>query len=178
MAMGKQSDINQYCVVMLDKSGTSVEVKRKRLELILRDRSRTPEKTVEHADETEKKQRKPLKWVREGLLVRCVSKSVHSGSLYNKELIVSGVLSEFAFEVKADGKVIIDLRERDVETVLPSSSQLATGRRIDCLIVRGVFKGRAGKILQIDKKRDVVDVQIEHVKVEKVGQDDVCCVAN
>lgn len=60
--------------------------------------------------------------MREGLLVRCVSKSIHSGSLYNKELEVSGVLSEFAFEVKSEGRYFTDLRERDVETVLPTSS--------------------------------------------------------
>ena len=51
-----------------------------------------------------------------------MSKSIHSGSLYNKELEVSGVLSEFAFEVKSEGRYFTDLRERDVETVLPTSS--------------------------------------------------------
>jgi len=45
------------------------------------------------------------------------------------------------------------------------------------MVVRGACKGRPGKVLRIDKKRDMVEVQIEYVKVEKVGQDDVCCVA-
>jgi transcription antitermination factor NusG len=43
MAMAKQSDPQQFCVVVLDISGSMVEVKRKRLELVLRERSRTPE---------------------------------------------------------------------------------------------------------------------------------------
>jgi hypothetical protein len=50
-----------------------------------------------------------------------VSKSVHNGSLYGKELHIMAVLSEYDFESKVDGKIISDLRERDLETVLPSS---------------------------------------------------------
>jgi hypothetical protein len=57
----------------------------------------------------------------EGILVRCVSKSTHHGKLYGKELEVITVLDDCKFEVKLDEKIIDDLNERDVETVLPST---------------------------------------------------------
>ena len=63
-----------------------------------------------------------MKWVREGIIVRCVSKSCHDGRLYGKELTVTAVLSEYAFEAKCDSKIYSDLREKDLETILPSSS--------------------------------------------------------
>lgn len=54
--------------------------------------------------------------------MRCVSKSCYDGTLYGKELHITAVLSELAFEAKVDGKIYSDLRERDLETVLPSGS--------------------------------------------------------
>lgn len=62
-----------------------------------------------------------MKWVCEGILVRCVSRSAHSGKLYGKELEVITVLDDCKFEAKFDDKIIDDLLERDVETVLPST---------------------------------------------------------
>ena len=85
------------------------------------------------------------------------------------------MLSEFSFEATFEGKVYTQLRERDLETVLPSSSQLVSQKRTDVVVVRGQCKGMKGQVLSIDKKRDVVQVQIEYVKVDKFSQDDVCC---
>lgn len=41
--------------------------------------------------------------------------------MYGKELEVLTVLDDCKFEVKSDDKIIGDLTERDVETVLPST---------------------------------------------------------
>jgi len=62
-----------------------------------------------------------LKWIQEGIIVRCISKTVYGGSIYGKELNITAVLSEFEFEAHVDEKIFSDLRERDLETVLPSS---------------------------------------------------------
>ncbi len=64
---------------------------------------------------------KSLKWICEGVVVRCVSRSAYSGKLYGKELEVITVLDDNKFEVKLDGKVYSDFCERDFETVLPTS---------------------------------------------------------
>ena len=102
-------------------------------------------------------------------MVRCVSKSAYDGRLYGKELIISTVLSEYSFEAKCDGKIYPDLKEKHLETILPSSRQIEQGRKMDVLILRGKHKGKLGKVLAIDKKRDVVEVQIDYVDVARVG---------
>lgn len=91
----------------------------------------------------------------EGIIVKCISKSYKGGVLYNKELKVSAVLSEYDFEVKGD-EVYSDLAERDLETVLPTLKQLEQSVRVDAMVLRGRHKGLLGKVLSIDKKRDIV----------------------
>jgi len=52
-----------------------------------------------------------------------VSRKILGGSLYGKELLITTVLDQYSFEASLDGgSIISDLRERDLETVLPSSS--------------------------------------------------------
>lgn len=54
--------------------------------------------------------------------MRCVSKACYDGRLYGKELAVTAVLSRFEFEAKCDSRIYTELREKDLETLLPSSS--------------------------------------------------------
>ena len=110
--------------------------------------------------------------------MRCVSKSAYESILYGKELKITAVLSEHAFEASCNGKIYSDLRERDLETVLPSSSQLDKRRRETVQILRGSLRGKQGKVLHVDKKRDKVEVQIDFVKVAQVGQDDCSCIVD
>jgi hypothetical protein len=79
------------------------------------------------------------------------------------------VLSEYAFEAKLDQRIYSDLRERDLETVLPTSKQLLNNIRLDVIVVRGSHKGKSAKVLMIDKKRDIVEIQIDYVKVVQVS---------
>ena len=67
-----------------------------------------------------KPKKKSLKWICEGIIVRCVSRNAHGGKLYGKELEVLTVLDDSKFEVKFEEKVIDDLVEKEIETVLPS----------------------------------------------------------
>ena len=178
-SLGHESAADQYVSVQLEKSGARVEIKVKRLRIMVdkRSRSRSPVQSVVNANDQPDNRRKALKWVKEGILVRCVSKSAHSGRLYGKELTIATVLSEFSFEAKCDGKIYSDLKEKHLETVLPSSRQMELGRKIDVLILRGKYRGKLGKVLAIDKRRDVVEVQIDYVDVARVSQDDACSIA-
>jgi ribosomal protein L24 len=45
------------------------------------------------------------------------------------------------------------------------------------MILRGSHKGKHAKVLRIDKRRDIVEAQIEFLKVVQVSQDDVSCIA-
>ena len=66
------------------------------------------------------------------------------------------------------------LKEKDFESVLPSRKDLEAGLRTRVIVVRGNHKGEKGKVLQIDKKKDRVDIQVD-ASVISVGQDDCCC---
>ena len=87
------------------------------------------------------------------------SKKVLRGQLYNQILPVTTVLDHQTFEVFSDAlnRPVTDLREKDVETVLPRSKDVereAGPRTVQ--IVRGENKGSAGVVKSIDKKRDKV----------------------
>ena len=75
---------------------------------------------------------------------------------------VTTVLDQSTFEVfsKEHNRPITELRERDIETVLPRSKDLEKAQqgndRTTVLIVRGRHKGATGTVNQIDKKRDKV----------------------
>jgi len=104
-----------YLSVELDKSHSIVLVKRKKLELgsensdcqvqeeskkQRRSRSRSRSRSPEATSKTDGAHRqKKLKWIKEGILVRVVSKKAFSGKLYNCVLPVQTVLSENTFEV-------------------------------------------------------------------------------
>jgi len=51
-----------------------------------------------------------------------VSKKIQEGSLYGKELKITTVLDQYTFEACLEkGHIVSDIREKDLETVLPSS---------------------------------------------------------
>ena len=74
-------------------------------------------------------------------------------------LPVNTVLDQCTFEVYSTeyNRPVTDLREKDVETVLPRSKDIerSSGNRT-VLIVRGPHKGASGTVSSIDKKRDKV----------------------
>jgi hypothetical protein len=88
-----------------------------------------------------------------------VSKKIQEGSLYGKELKITAVLDESTFEACLEkGNIIGEIREKDLETVLPNSTQLARGERTQAMVLRGEYTGRIGKVIGIDKKRNKVDL--------------------
>ena len=92
---------------------------------------------------------KPLKWIQEGIQVRVVSKKAFRGKLYNRIVPVTTVLDHATFEVYSQehNRPITDLRERDVETVLPRSKDVEKGQgQLTVMVVRGRHKGATGTV--------------------------------
>ena len=174
LGMGqKELDGEIYCSVELKINGTIVQVRRKRLvlkEQATRERSRSREHETqrpENCDDGEKhRSMKRLKWVTEGLILRVISKKVHDGKLYDKLVKITTIFDKYSFEaipLDEDQKghdvvSITDLREKDLETVLPTRTEIEHGERIQVLIVYGKYKGQTAKVISIDKKRDRVVV--------------------
>ena len=116
-----------------------------------------------------------MKWITDGIYVRVISKRVAEGSLYNKKLPVITILDQYTFEVYSDelNREFTNLREKDVETVLPRSKDVQKDpNNCSVLIVRGRHRGQSGKIHSIDKQRDQVKILIDFSDLVTVSQDD------
>jgi len=115
--------------------------------------------------------------------VRIVSKKVAEGKLYNKVLPVMTVLDRCTFEVfsRELNCEFTNLREKDIETVLPRSRDLEGERdksNKDVIILRGEHKGSSGTVRSIDKKKDQVKVLVDFCNLITVSQDDCSLKAN
>jgi len=93
--------------------------------------------------------------------VRVISKKVANGLLYDCKVKICTVLDQYTFEVvpltddpRLD-KIYTNIREKDLETVLPKDKTKSTDQVV---IVKGEHRGRTGKMLSRDKKRDEVIV--------------------
>jgi hypothetical protein len=88
-----------------------------------------------HSRDKDKKKPKKLKWVIPGIVVRMISKKVDNGKLYNKKLRITDVLNPYQFLAVPDtsdeqngqsnGSLVVyeNLREKDLETVLPKETE-------------------------------------------------------
>ena len=66
--------------------------------------------------------------MREGLVLRIVNDQILNGQMYNKKVHVKSIVNDYKFLAvplgSADGGTVYsDLLERDLETVLPASSE-------------------------------------------------------
>lgn len=83
--------------------------------LVLKSHSQQPESRRSRSVGVE-----PLRWLRRNLRVRVVSKSLRAGRLYRKKGRVDDVASATHVTLLMDdGRLIDDVRERDVETLVP-----------------------------------------------------------
>jgi hypothetical protein len=74
--------------------------------------------------------------------------------------------------LEGEMNVYDDIREKDIETVMPKELNEPI------TVLRGEFKGETGKMLERDRKKDEVTIQIGFTEIIKVSQDDCCAVAN
>jgi ribosomal protein L24 len=58
--------------------------------------------------------------------------------------------------------------------MLPSSKDLQTSndKNTTVVLLRGENRGKSGKVLSIDKKKDLVTVQVDICEIVQVSQDD------
>ena len=118
----------------------------------------------------EKQQKlKPLTWVKEGLIVRIISDKYCDGKFYNKKVHVKTIMNDRQFLASDGPKILDDLREKDLETVLPASSEF---EKATVMVLK---TGEFAKILQKDKKKEEVTVQLtDTMEIMKMTMDDVC----
>jgi G patch domain/KOW motif-containing protein len=131
-----------------------------------------------HDEEDEAEDRKPRKitWVTPNLRVRIISKRYGRGRYYNEKAVVVDVPTAYQCTVKRDGdsKLLEDLEERMLETIIPR--ELNT----QVICVAGKYRGKRGRMVDKDRKRQMVTVQVSDEDAEDYGEvytvpyDDVC----
>jgi len=148
-------------------------------------KSRSPEKgrkqeKLKEKRKKEKKAKKKLKekskpeqvrWVRPHIRVRIISKKLGGGIYYNKKARVEDVVSQFAFIVVMEdgGKLLEDVHEADVETVIPK-----IGGRVLILTSAKQHRGEVGKLLEKNVSKAKAFVQLEgDLEILEVSFDDI-----
>lgn len=124
---------------------------------------------VENEDQDEKSdKRKKLKWVLPNIILRIISKDYGHGKYYEEIGYVNDILDKKTFSfVTKSGDILEDLREKQLETVMPK-----IGEKV--LILRGPHRGVVGILKERNKKENSLLVKIEENNLEfiKMTQDD------
>jgi len=112
-----------------------------------------------------------IRWVRPQIRVRVISKKLGGGVYYNKKARVEDVVSQSAFVVVMEegGRLVEDVHEDDVETVVPK-----IGGRVMILSSSQDHRGEIGKILEKSTKKATAFVQLEgDLDIVQIGFDDI-----
>ncbi|KRW99098.1 hypothetical protein PPERSA_02930 [Pseudocohnilembus persalinus] len=139
-------------------------------------KTRNPSSSPENKKSKKKKEKKPkkekkekkLKWVLPKIRVKIISKELEN--LYNTKAVIQDVLSEKQFQIISEkGDILDDLKEKDIQTVLPSVENTV-------LIVGGEFRGKKAILKSRDKKQNTVIIMLTEPPFDllQCTQDDVC----
>ena len=114
-----------------------------------------------------KQKRKRIKWIRNGLKVRCIK----NGKYFRQKGIVDDVIDEYRFCVQMiDENILLTLHEDEVETVIPKKGALV-------MVLRGKYKKERGCILTKSKKEQCASVQLEdNLSIIQCDYDDICAI--
>lgn len=140
-------DQDEYISVELTKSQAVLQIKRKRLEKTTTEQQFEKKREVKQ----ESKEKKPLKWIKEGLVVRIVSKSYQDGKFYNMKVRITSIVDQFEFIGACSDHILTDLREKHLQTVIPSTQG-------QIMVLRGKLEGELATVMSKDKKRERVTV--------------------
>ena len=111
--------------------------------------------------------KRPLRWVLPGIRVRIISKSLRNGQLYSSKGAIQDVLDTCSFTLLTDSGELLDtLSEKDIETLIP-----AIGK--DVLVLSDDHRGEVGKLMDRDKRRNKVIVQLPTTALLTLTQDEV-----
>lgn len=159
---------NKIAQVELQISQKNVQVNLKHL------RKEIKKKIIKRVKEAEgkklkkkKKKRRPLNWVSTDIILRIVSREYKEGKYFEVKGRVTDIISatHFSFYTES-GEILDDLKESQVETVMPQ-----IGQRVK--ILRGENKRQNGRLIAREKKKNKVQIQIEDTfDVVEMTQDD------
>jgi DNA/RNA-binding protein KIN17 len=102
-------------------------------------------------------------WVRQGILVRIISKKLANGKYYNRKAVIERVLDDkFTAEVEVldsgpdvrDGGDVIRLDQEDLETVIPKE-----GKKVR--ILNGGGRGKSATVVSLDKDRERAKLELD-----------------
>lgn len=101
-------------------------------------------------------------WLRTGIIVKILSKSLCNGEYYKRKCIIDKVIDKFTAQVKVldsspntqDGGDVIQLDQDDLQTVIPSK----IGKKVK--IVNGKWRGCWATVLQLNDKMWVADLEL------------------
>jgi hypothetical protein len=127
--------------------------------------------TSSHKSKKSDKQsdKKTTFWLRAGIQVRIVSKKVAGSSNDGKkanvlDVQVNGICT---LSLHSDGKVIDGVKQKYLETVIPS-----TGKQ--CMVVKGAYSGQTGRLHEKDKEKETVVIELnDEMEYVVLKMDDV-----
>jgi len=153
----------QGCLLGIDedKKAATIEfvINKSKAEVPIRYVVLPTSKKLKVEDLSKKKQQsnnQKLAWLLPNIRVRCVSKTYKGGLLYLKKGTVMDILPDNSFIIMTeDGKLIEDLKEDDLETIVPKKQ----GERV--IIVKGPSRGAFGRIYHVQKNSKKIQISVE-----------------
>jgi G patch domain/KOW motif-containing protein len=137
------------------------------------DRDRDPQKDSDqrrdkHEDREEEMRERP--WLVPNIRVKIIDKRLQGGRLYLKKGVIVDVKAPTVCDVYVDGtrESVLELRQRQLETVVPSAEGTAVA------VLAGPHAGRRGRLLQRNTATGLVAVQFAaDLSVHRLSLDDV-----
>ncbi|KAL7753215.1 hypothetical protein RI367_000990 [Sorochytrium milnesiophthora] len=166
--------------VKLSSSGTTVRVDTRDVKVIdphdRKPSSSAPSSSKSRDTEPARSLSRHQVWVRSGLRVRIVSKSLGGGRHYNKKATVVDVLPGGVVNAKLEetGQYVDQVPQSALETIVPHQGD-------NVVVVRCASDpdavGARGRIMEKDKKREKVLLQLDDDSIVQYEFDDVCALA-
>lgn len=96
-------------------------------------------------------------WIRRDLIVKIMNRTLMDGKLYREKGRIVKVIDQFGAQIEV-GKVVVELDQDDLETVLPSIARVVQ-------IVNGRGRGQLATLLALDVPNYCATVKLEHTYV-------------
>lgn len=134
------------------------------------DRDRDARRDDRRREEEEYREEKERPWLVPNIRVKIIDKRLQGGRLYLKKGVVVDVKAPTVCDVYVDGtrESVLDLRQRQLETVVPSAEGTPVA------VLAGPHAGRRGRLLQRNTATGLAAVQFAaDLSVHRLSLDDV-----
>ena len=110
-------------------------------------------------------------WIRKGLQVKVLNKTVGDGILYKKKGVITDLIDEYTAKVKVE-KYTVKIDQDELQTTIPKKGEIG-------LVINGPLVNEKVKILMIHKDKDYCEAEIvtgvhRGKLVRKMYYDDIC----